>query len=58
MIGGTLEVKTKVASIAIYDEVESLHYHTAHVYSIILLLVSFFILLLVYGLNKRFLNPV
>lgn len=58
MIGGNLEGKTKVASIAIYDEVESLHYHAAHVYSLILLLLSFGILLLVYGMHKRFFNPV
>lgn len=57
MIGGNLKGKTKVASIAIYDEVESLHYHTAHVYSLILLALSFGILLLVYGMHKRLINP-
>lgn len=57
MIGGNIEGKTKVASIAIYDEVESLHYHAAHVYSLILLLLSFGILLLVYVWNKRLLKP-
>lgn len=56
MIGGNLEGKTKVASIAIYDEVESLHYHAAHVYSLILLALSFGILLWVYGMHKRLLN--
>lgn len=54
MIGGNIPGKTKVASIAVYDEVESLNYHAAHIYSIILLLVSFFILLLAYSWNKRF----
>jgi molybdate transport system permease protein len=58
MIGGNIQGKTRVASIAVYDQVESLHYHQAHVYSLILLLLSFFILLLVYGINKRYLNPV
>lgn len=57
MIGGNLEGKTRVASIAIYDEVESLHYHAAHVYSLVLLLVSFSILLVVYGTRKRLSNP-
>lgn len=54
MIGGNIPDKTRVASIAVYDEVESLNYHAAHIYSIILLLVSFFILLLAYSRNKRF----
>lgn len=57
MIGGNIEGKTKVASIAVYDEVESLHYHNAHVYSLVLLMVSFFILLLAYGLNKKLFKP-
>lgn len=59
MIGGNIEGKTRVASIAVYDEVESLNFHAAHIYSIILLLVSFVILLITYGLNKRlFKTPV
>lgn len=53
MIGGNLEGKTKVASIAIYNAVESLHYREAHFYAITLLLISFFILLLAYQLNKN-----
>jgi molybdate transport system permease protein len=61
MFGGNIEGKTRVASIAVYDEVESLHFHAAHIYSIVLLLVSFVILLIAYGLNKRLfksgLNP-
>lgn len=56
MIGGNIEGKTRVASIAVYDQVESLHYHAAHVYSLILLVVSFVILLLVYALNRRLLK--
>jgi len=53
MIGGNVEGKTRVASIAIYDEVESLHFHAAHIYSIVLLFISFVILLIAYSLNKR-----
>lgn len=53
MIGGNIDNKTRVASIAIYDSVESLHFHAAHIYSLILLLVSFVILLFAYGLNKK-----
>lgn len=57
MIGGNLAGKTRVASIAIYDAVESLEYSNAHIYSITLLLISFFILLLTYRLNKRLFKP-
>lgn len=53
MIGGNIPGQTKVASIAIYDEVESLNYGTAHQYSLILLGITFLILLMVYSLNRR-----
>lgn len=53
MIGGNIPGVTKVASIAIYDEVESLHFQSAHMYAGILLAVSFTILLTVYFTNKR-----
>ena len=53
MIGGNIPNQTKVVSIAIYDEVESLNYSNAHVYSGILLAVTFTILLLVYINNNR-----
>ncbi|WP_460940334.1 molybdate ABC transporter permease subunit [Spirosoma humi] len=53
MIGGNLPGQTRVASIAIYNEVELLHFDTAHVYAALLLSSSFLILLLVYSLNKR-----
>ncbi|TPN84034.1 molybdate ABC transporter permease subunit [Aquimarina algicola] len=51
MIGGNIPGKTKVASIAIYDEVEALQYDTANVYSLILLGITFIILLIVYLIN-------
>lgn len=53
MIGGNIPGVTRVASIAIYDEVESLHYQAAHVYAGILFIVSFVILLSVYVINRR-----
>ncbi|MCB0494609.1 MAG: molybdate ABC transporter permease subunit [Cyclobacteriaceae bacterium] len=60
MIGGNIPDKTKVASIAIYDEVESLNYGTANTYSFILFAVTFIVLLAVYLVNggymKRFLK--
>jgi molybdate transport system permease protein len=58
MIGGNIPDKTRVASIAIYDEVESLNYDTANIYSLILFTITFLILLTVYltngGYMKRF----
>lgn len=54
MIGGNIPGITRLASIAIYDEVESLNFHEAHLYSAILLSVSFLILLVVYIINRHF----
>jgi len=56
MIGGNIEGETKVASIAIYDEVESLNYDLANQYAFTLFLISFIILLTVYILNREFLK--
>lgn len=53
MIGGNIPDETRVASIAIYDEVESLNYAMAHQYALTLFVVTFSILLLVYTLNKK-----
>ncbi len=54
MIGGNIPGSTQVLSIAIYDHVESLEYVQAHWISGGLLLFSFLLLMLVYGLNRRF----
>ncbi|HIE35397.1 MAG TPA: molybdate ABC transporter permease subunit [Campylobacterales bacterium] len=53
MIGGNIEGKTKVASIAIYDEVEALNYELAHKYAATLFLISFLILLIIFIVNKK-----
>ena len=53
MIGGSLPGETRVASIAIYDEVESLNYAAAHFYALVLFVVCFFTLLAVYLLTRR-----
>lgn len=53
MIGGNIEGVTRVASIAIYDEVESLNYALAHQYALTLFVITFCILLLTFYLNKR-----
>ncbi|MFN3881875.1 MAG: molybdate ABC transporter permease subunit [Nitrincola lacisaponensis] len=54
MIGGNIPGRTQVASIAIYDHVESMDYASAHQLSLILVLASFLLLLLVFALNRRF----
>jgi len=52
MIGGNIAGETKVASIAIYDEVEALNYGLANQYAFTLFVISFCILIFVYALNK------
>lgn len=51
MIGGNIPGETKVAAIAVYDEVESLNYAAANQYSLVLFTVTFITLLLVYLFN-------
>ncbi|MGZ8252135.1 MAG: molybdate ABC transporter permease subunit [Methylophilaceae bacterium] len=53
MIGGNLPHETRVASIAIYDEVEALNYGAANFYAGVLFVISFLILLLVYMVNRK-----
>ncbi|HWZ22032.1 MAG TPA: molybdate ABC transporter permease subunit [Cytophagaceae bacterium] len=53
MIGGNIPGVSKVASIAIYDEVESMNYDAANFYAEILVLISFIILLLLFWFNKK-----
>ncbi|AWW00780.1 molybdate ABC transporter permease subunit [Arcticibacterium luteifluviistationis] len=56
MIGGNIPGKTKVASIAIYDEVEALNYGAANQHSLILFAITFSILLTVYLVNGGYLK--
>lgn len=53
MIGGNIPGETRVASIAIYDEVEGMNYTLANQYALVLIGFTFAILLLVYTLNRR-----
>ena len=53
MVGGNIPGQTRVISIAIYEEVETLDYVSAHLLSGILLALSFLILLALYVLNAR-----
>lgn len=58
MIGGNIPGITKVASVTIYDEVQSLNYGNANIYSAILLSFSFIILAIIYFINRRFIRTV
>ena len=53
MVGGSIPGETKVASVAIYEMVEIMDYKTAHIYSLIMLAISFVVLLSVYLFNAR-----
>ena len=54
MIGGNIPGETRVLSIAIYEQVETLQYGQAHLLSGGLLLLSFLLLVGVYLVNRRF----
>ena len=54
MIGGNIPGETRLASLAIYDEVEALNYDLANQYALTLFVISFSILLLVYIINRKF----
>lgn len=56
MMGGNIAGETRVASIAIYDEVEALNYSLANQYALTLFVISFAILLVVYMVNKQMLR--
>lgn len=53
MIGGNIPGQTRLASIAIYDEVEALNYQTANFYALVLVVISFLILLSLYIVNRQ-----
>lgn len=52
MIGGNIPGVTRVASIALYDEVESMHYESAHYYALVLIAISMLVLISLYWFNK------
>ena len=53
MVGGSIPGETKVASVAIYEFVETLDYTNAHIYSAIMIVMSFLVLLSVYIFNQK-----
>ncbi len=53
MVGGSIPNQTKTASVAVYELVEIMDYTSAHLYSGIMVLISFLVLLLVYVFNRN-----
>jgi len=53
MVGGSIPGETKVASVAIYEMVEIMDYSSAHIYSGLMVLLSFIVLLSVYIFNAK-----
>lgn len=54
MVGGNIPGETRMVAIDIFDHVESLEYDQAHLLSGLMLIFSLSVLMLVYGLNRRF----
>lgn len=57
MVGGNIPQETRTVAISIYDEVQALNYDAAAQTSLVLLLISFVVLALMYGLQHRSWNP-
>jgi len=53
MVGGNLQGVTRTVSISIYDHVQSIEYADANRLALTLLAISFALLALVYGVNRR-----
>ena len=58
MIGGSIPGVTKVASIAVYEEVESMNYALANAYSFVLFVITFLILVSLYFINQGYLSRI
>jgi molybdate transport system permease protein len=53
MVGGNIPGVTRTVSIDIYDQVQALNYASANSTALLLLAISFAVLSLVYGLNRK-----
>jgi molybdate transport system permease protein len=53
MVGGNMPGETKVASIAIYDEVQALNYDVANRYAFVLFIISFVLLTIIYSVKRK-----
>jgi molybdate transport system permease protein len=56
MIGGNIPAVTRTASISIYDQVQALNYAAANQTSLVLLIFSFAVLAITYGLQRKFIH--
>lgn len=54
MVGGNIPKETRIASIAIYDQVQALDFDAANRYAFVLFILSFLILLTIYRVNRKF----
>ena len=52
MVGGNIPGETRVASIAIYDEVQAMNYQAANQYSLVLFLISLVILTVIFSIKR------
>ncbi|MCY1661010.1 molybdate ABC transporter permease subunit [Chryseobacterium sp. SL1] len=53
MVGGNISKETRIASVAIYDQVQALNFEAANQYAFVLFILSFLILLLIYSINRK-----
>lgn len=54
MVGGNMSGETRVASIAIYDEVQMLNFSTANHYALVLFVISLVLLTTIYSVNRKY----
>ena len=54
MVGGNMPGVTRVASIAVYDEVQALNFEAANRYALLLFLTSLMLLTIIYSVNKKY----
>ena len=53
MVGGNIPGVTRTVSIDIYDRVQDAQYASANQTALVLLVISFVLLAIVYGVNRR-----
>ncbi|MFS4428731.1 molybdate ABC transporter permease subunit [Chryseobacterium sp. S90] len=53
MVGGNIPKETRIASVAIYDQVQSLNFEAANRYAFVLFILSFLTLVLIYSINRK-----
>jgi molybdate transport system permease protein len=53
MVGGNIPGVTRTISIDIYDQVQTANYSSANQTALLLLIISFLVLSVVYGVNRR-----